>query len=484
MSNASHPKGVLHVISVQTWEFFSYYGMRALLILYLTQKLLFTDQHAYALYGAYTSLVYVTPILGGIIADRYLGNYWSVVIGALLMVAGHTVLAIPSTDNTTLYGALALIIVGYGFFKTNSSCLLGELYKNHESMRDSGFSLSYVGSNIGAFIAPIATGYFAKVYGWHAGFGIAGIGMLLGLVVFLSGKKAFKDVASINTAAMKSSTAGLPNTLILVLGVVVSVAFFAVMLAHLWAGYVLTIVGLAALCMMVKIYTRCDSEGRKNMWAIVLFMAFGTLFWAFDQQGGSSINLFIERLVNKHLFSWAIPASFYQSINPFAVIVGGVIVAWAWKLLARFNVKPKTLSKLGTGFLFLTVGFLLINISSKLAMQTGHTSMLWVTVGLGFIGVAELFIDPVALAAITRLNPANSTGTLAGIYMLVSGSIANYVAAWIASASSVATEHGQVVSLTEAAASYHDVFQTIFLIALAGFILSVVLNIFTRKTLP
>ncbi|CAH0536530.1 peptide MFS transporter [Vibrio marisflavi] len=484
MSNSSHPKGVFHVISVQTWEFFSYYGMRALLILYLTQKLLFTDQHAYALYGAYTSLVYVTPILGGIIADRYLGNFWSVVIGALLMVAGHTVLAIPSTDNTTLYSALALIIVGYGFFKTNSSCLLGELYKNHDSMRESGFSLSYVGSNVGAFIAPIATGYFAQQYGWHAGFGIAGIGMLLGLLVFLSGRGAFKEVAGINKEVMTSSTAGLPNSIVLLLGVAAGVAFFAVMLANLWAGYVLTVVGIAALFMMIKIYKRSDSEGHKNMWAIVLFMAFGTLFWAFDQQGGSSINLFIERIVNKHLFSWTIPASFYQSINPFAVIVGGVFVAWAWKLLARFNIKPKTLSKLGTGFLFLTAGFLLINISSRLAMQTGHTSMLWVTIGLGLIGVAELFIDPVALAAITRLNPANSTGTLAGIYMLASGSIANYLAAWIASASSVETAHGQVLSLTEAAAKYHEVFQTIFMIALAGFVLSIVLNFCTRKTLP
>ncbi|MGF1742346.1 oligopeptide:H+ symporter [Vibrio profundum] len=484
MSNVSHPKGVLYVISVQTWEYFSYYGMRALLILYLTKQLLFSDAHAYALYGAYTSLVYVTPIIGGFIADRYLGNFWSVAIGSLLMVAGHTVLSFPTSGHTTLYTALALIIVGYGFFKTNSSCLLGELYHDRESIRDSGFSLSYVGGNVGAFLAPLATGYFAQTYGWHVGFGIAGVGMFAGLLIFLSGRSAFKDVAGINKQALSAKTVGISNGTLLLAGVVLSVAFFAVILAHLWAGYVLTVVGIVSLYLMGRIYARCDSQGRKNLWAIVLFMVFGALFWAFDQQGGSSINLFIERNVNKDLFGFDIPTSFYQSINPFAVIVGGVMVAWAWKILARFNIQPKTLSKLGIGFLFLTAGFLLINIAAKLAMHTGHTSMLWVTIGLGLIGLAELFIDPVALAAITRLNPANSTGTLAGIYMLVSGSIANFVAAWIATATAVTTENGKVLSLTEAASGYHHVFQMIFMIALSGFVCSIMLKMFTKKLLP
>ncbi|EAS66796.1 di-/tripeptide transporter [Photobacterium angustum S14] len=484
MSNISHPRGLFYVISVQAWEYFSYYGMRALLILYLTKQLLFSDAHAYALYGAYTSLVYVTPIIGGYIADRYLGNFWSVAIGALLMVAGHTVLSFPTSGHSTLYIALALIIVGYGFFKTNSSCLLGELYHDRESIRDSGFSLSYVGANLGAFLAPIATGYFAETYGWHIGFGIAGLGMFAGLLVFLSGRNAFKDVAGLKKEALSAKTAGISNSMLLFFGVVLSVGFFAVILAQLWAGFVLIVIGIVSLFLMGRIYTRCDVQGKKNIWAIVLFMMFGTLFWAFDQQGGSSITLFIERNVNKDLFGFNIPTSFYQSINPFAVIFGGALVAWAWKLLARFNIQPKTLSKLGIGFLFLTSGFLLINIASKLAMHSGHTSMLWVTIGLGLIGLAEMFIDPVALAAITRLNPANSTGTLAGIYMLVSGSIANFVAAWIATATAVTTEDGKVQSLTQAASSYHDVFHTIFLIALSAFICLIILKMFTKKLLP
>ncbi|WP_108651994.1 peptide MFS transporter [Dongshaea marina] len=483
MHNQSQPRGMVYVVGVQAWEYFSYYGMRALLILYLTQKLLFTDQHAYALYGAYTSLVYVTPIIGGYIADRILGSYWSVIIGALFMVAGHTVLSIPTSDNLTLYTALALIIVGYGFFKTNSSCLLGELYKKNESARESGFSLSYIGGNIGAFVAPLACGYAAQTYGWHYGFGIAGIGMLLGLILFLTGRKHFQDVEKIRIDVIRAKTLGIPNGPLLVVGILLSVAFFSVILAHLWAGYMLAIVGAISLFLLAQIYIKCGEVGRKNLWAIIIFMLFGTLFWAFDQQGGSSINLFIERNVNKELFGWTIPASFYQSINPFAVIIGGALVAWIWRFLAGLGFTPKTLSKLGTGLFLLTLGFFLINTSSQLAMSTGHTSMLWVTVGLGLIGVAELFVDPVALAAITRLNPANATGTLAGIYMLLSGAVANYLAAWIATAASTETVHGKAISLTDAAQNYHHVFQSIFLIALTGFVISIVVNFLTRNKL-
>lgn len=197
MNTIKQPKGLFHIIAIQMWEFFSYYGMRSLLILFLTEKLLMTDNHAYALYGAYTSLVYVTPIIGGYLADKYLGNYWSVILGSLLMIAGHFVLSIPSGDHSTLYLALSLIICGYGFFKTNSSCLLGELYqtKEQERGREAGFSVSYIGGNIGSMIAPILCGFTAMKWGWHVGFSLAGIGMLVGLGVFITGRKHFMHVS-------------------------------------------------------------------------------------------------------------------------------------------------------------------------------------------------------------------------------------------------------------------------------------------------
>ena len=217
MQITSQPKGLFHLIAIQMWEYFSYYGMRSLLILFLTQKLLMSDEHAYALYGAYTSLVYVTPILGGYLADRYLGNYWSVVIGALLMVAGHAVLSIPSDDHITLYSALTLIICGYGFFKTNSSCLLGELYKGHESARDSGFSISYIGGNIGAALAPMLCGYAASRWGWHIGFGLAGIGMFLGLIIFSFGRHNFAHVQKVNKEALTRKTAGISHWLLILI---------------------------------------------------------------------------------------------------------------------------------------------------------------------------------------------------------------------------------------------------------------------------
>nr|WP_305461678.1 oligopeptide:H+ symporter [Photobacterium leiognathi] len=287
MQLSSQPKGLFHLIAIQMWEFFSYYGMRSLLILFLTQKLLMSDEHAYALYGAYTSLVYVTPILGGYLADRYLGNYWSVVIGALLMVAGHVVLSIPSNDHMTLYTALALIICGYGFFKTNSSCLLGELYKGHESARESGFSISYIGGNIGSALAPIFCGYAASRWGWHVGFALAGIGMLVGLVIFSTGRKNFAQVQKANKVALTRKTAGVSHWLLIIVGVIAAAVGLVFVLKDLLAGYILAVILAFSALQMLRLYRKSDAEDRKKLHSIMYFMIFGTVFWAFDQQGGS-----------------------------------------------------------------------------------------------------------------------------------------------------------------------------------------------------
>ncbi|ELV7517515.1 MFS transporter [Photobacterium damselae] len=482
MRLASQPKGLFHLIAIQMWEFFSYYGMRSLLILFLTQKLLMTDHHAYALYGAYTSLVYVTPIIGGYLADRYFGNYWSVVIGALLMVAGHAVLSIPSVGNISMYIALSLIICGYGFFKTNSSCLLGELYtKEHEKSRESGFSISYIGGNVGSALAPIFCGYAAMKWGWHVGFALAGIGMLIGLIIFSTGRRNFTHVKKCNKDALIQKSAGVPHWLIIIVLLALTAFGLVFVLKDLLAGYILAVICAVSFYQIVALYRRSSPSDRSKLNSILYFMIFGTVFWAFDQQGGSSISLFIERNINTDIFGFHIPTAFFQSVNPVAVIVGGGAVAWLWKVLASKSISVRTLTKLNMGLLLLTAGFTLITISSKLAMNTGHTTFLWLFIGLFLIGVAELFIDPVALAAITRLNPQGATSTLAGIYMLMGGSVANYIAANIAEFTASNTPvNADATDLIASAAQYHHVFQSILFVTVAVLVLGLLVDFKNR----
>lgn len=474
------PTGVWYLIALSMWEYFSYYGMRALLILYLSYSLLFSDQHSFALYGAYTSLVYVTPLLGGIIADRYLGYRISVVCGALLMVLGHVFL-FATSSTMFLYFALALIVCGYGLFKSNISCVLGRLYKSSDPRRESGFALMYVGGNIGALISPILCAYVAHVYGWHYGFGLAGLGMTFGLVIFYFGRHHFahleKPASRLFNSKGNISFSGIGIISILSL---IAAVFFSVILMEQWAGWLLMLAAIATTYLMVKLFLRCDKKQRKALIIIIIIMLFCLVFWAFDQQGGSSISLFVKRNVIREFLGVFIPAADFQSVNSVAVLVGGIFVAWFWRYLQHRNIRLMALLKIAIGMIILTGGFFFINLSARLAMVTGHVDMLAVIVSFLMIGFAELFIDPIALAEITRLNPANSVGFLAGAYMLVSGSFANYLAAKIAALTSVKEKGQHSVNLIDAAKHYHATFHMILQVSFYTTVLLIIVVIVTK----
>ena len=458
------PPALYYAIAVYMWEYFSYYGMRSLLVLYLTQSLMFTDDHAYALYGAYTALVYVTPIIGGMIADRFLGYYWASLIGAAAMVAGHLTLGLSQAG---LYLGLGFIICGYGLFKTNIACLLGMSYERYDKRRDSGFALMYVGGNIGAFLAPLLCAWAAQEFGWHYGFLIAAIGMSIGLLIFLSGRHHFSRGNNPQWIPLRdkgfSSAQVFPRVTALIL---LGMGFFALALYFLFAGWLLAICGGFTLIIMIRLFLKVNKEEKKSLLAICLFMVFGLVFWAFDQQGGSSITLFIERNVTRSIFDWTIPAASFQSINPFAILIGGFAVSFMWKFLARMGISPRALTKIAFGMVLLTASFFLIMQGAYLAAATnGHASMGWVIAGLFLMGVAELFVDPVALAEITRLNPAGSVGFLAGVYMLVTGATANYLAAVISSFTSLKPGQNAAAHLTASAGKYYSVFSEITIVA-------------------
>ena len=431
MKTPSQPRAIYYIVAIQIWEYFSFYGMRALLILYLTHQLGFNDSHAIDLFSAYASLVYVTPILGGWLADRLLGNRIAVISGALLMTLGHIVLGVESDSTWSLYLALGIIICGYGLFKSNISCLLGEMYAPDDNRRDGGFSLLYAAGNIGSIAAPIACGLAAQWYGWHVGFALAGIGMFIGLIVFLSGQRHFRHTQGMNKPALKAVKFVLPTWGWLALALCIAPLFFTLLLQNDGSGYLLAIVCAAAAVIVVRIMLRFPAQ-RRALWQIILLMLTGTLFWVLAQQGGSSISLFIDHFVNRHWLSFDVPTALFQSVNAVAVMAAGVVLAWLARPESSVSSALRVWLKFAFGLVLMGAGFMLLALNAHGAQLHGQASMGMMVAGLALMGFAELFIDPVAMAQITRLNLPGVTGVLTGIYMLATGSVANWLAGVVA----------------------------------------------------
>lgn len=431
MKTPSQPRAIYYIVAIQIWEYFSFYGMRALLILYLTHQLGFNDSHAIDLFSAYASLVYVTPILGGWLADRLLGNRTAVIAGALLMTLGHIVLGVESDSTWSLYLALAIIICGYGLFKSNISCLLGEMYEPDDHRRDGGFSLLYAAGNIGSIAAPIACGLAAQWYGWHVGFALAGIGMFIGLIVFLSGHRHFRHTQGVNQLALRAVKFVLPTWGWLVLMLCAAPLFFTLLLQNDWSGYLLALVCAFATVIVARIMLRFP-EHRRALWQIILLMLTGTLFWVLAQQGGSSISLFIDHFVNRHWLSVEVPTALFQSVNAVAVMTAGVVLAWLARPESSISSALRVWLKFAFGLVLMGAGFMLLALNAHGAQLHGQASMGMMVAGLALMGFAELFIDPVAMAQITRLNLPGVTGVLTGIYMLATGSVANWLAGVVA----------------------------------------------------
>ena len=365
---------------------------------------------------------------GGWLADRLLGNRTAVIAGALLMTLGHVVLGIDTNSTFSLYLALAIIICGYGLFKSNISCLLGELYDENDHRRDGGFSLLYAAGNIGSIAAPIACGLAAQWYGWHVGFALAGGGMFIGLLIFLSGHRHFQSTRSMDKKALTSVKFALPVWSWLVVMLCLAPVFFTLLLENDWSGYLLAIVCLIAAQIIARMMIKFP-EHRRALWQIVLLMFVGTLFWVLAQQGGSTISLFIDRFVNRQAFNIEVPTALFQSVNAIAVMLAGVVLAWLASPESRGNSALRVWLKFAFGLLLMACGFMLLAFDARHAAAGGQASMGVMISGLALMGFAELFIDPVAIAQITRLK---MSGVLTGIYMLATGAVANWLAGVVA----------------------------------------------------
>lgn len=379
----SHPRGIYILFFTEMWERFSYYGMRAILILYLVKYFNYSDAFAGSVYGAYTGLVYLTPILGGYIADKFIGFKNAIFLGGILMMFGHISLAISSIEF--FYLGLLLIILGNGFFKPNISTYLGTLYKDKPELKDSGFTIFYMGINLGGMFGPLLCGYLGEVHGWHYGFGLAGVGMLAGLIVFKLG---------LPTLAAEE-----------VKGVLVS-----------------------------EIENKGNSElltptEKLRIMVILILSIFTMFFWFAFEQAGSSMNLFADRYMDRNLFGKEIPASLFQSVNAFLILVFAPLFARLWTELDEKKKEPNTPLKFSLAFVLLGIGFLFLVFGSRGIEESSliKTSMVWLIMAILFHTLGELCISPVGLSMVSKLSPPRFGGLLMGVWFL-SNAISHYVA--------------------------------------------------------
>ena len=538
-----HPRGLVILFFTEMWERFSYYGMRGLLILYLTQHFLFSDERSNVIYGAYTALVYVMTIIGGTLADRYLGSRKAVTFGAILLVLGHCGMAfegsgsrqimeyngaqyqlaldgrggdanqivlsplgqstisfnegatlmlvtdpaavglpasIPvaafTTRNETetfylniMYLSLGLIIAGVGFLKANISTIVGALYGFGDTRRDSGFTIFYMGINLGAFLSSVLCGTLGIVYGWKYGFGLAGIGMVFGLTIFLKyqhwleGKAEPPDMVRLQQKVAGPLTV---EMMCYLTGIgIIAFSMLLVMNAHLVNEAYVGFLGLIIFAVLIGYsFTNCHGDERDRMLAAIYFILAQIPFWALFEQAGSSLNLFTDRLVDRTMLGWSVPSPVFQALNALFIVIFAPIMAWMWVALARKNLNPSAPVKFALGVFMAGLGFLALVAGIKLS-GSGLTAVYFIFLIYWVHTIGELMVSPVGLSAVTKLAPVKAVGMTMGAWFLYSG-LANYLSGIIAATTGAETIGGQLADTAAAKATYIDVYSGVGYIAM------------------
>ena len=478
-----HPRGLVVLFFAEMWERFSFYGMRALLIFYLTEHFLFDDAMSAGIYATYGSLVYLMPVIGGMVADRYLGFRKAVTLGAVLLCIGHFGMAFEgeparrAADGAVLrdglglqvfHLSLAFIIMGVGFLKSSISNMVGALYGPQDNRRDGGFTLFYMGINLGAVVAGLVCGYLGQTYGWRYGFGLAGVGMLAGLATFLGGRRLLLGVGEPPAGADlgRKLAAGVNREWALYLAALLGVAVaWQFMQHHRLVGLLLLGAGAAVVIGVVWFsLARCTLVERGRMLVLLTLTAFSVVFWALFEQAGSSMNLFANRNLDLEVAGLEVRSSQFQSLNPLFIILLAPLFAMLWPLLARRGWEPSTPAKFGLGIVQVGLGFGVLVYGASLAGEDKLVAAGWLALAYLLHTTGELCLSPVGLSMVTKLSVARVAGLMMGVWFL-SSSASHYVAGWIAAGASVDTSDGldRAVSL----AIYADTFAYLALVAVA-----------------
>ena len=440
-----HPRGLLTLFSTEFFERFSYYGMRALLILYMTAATLdgglgFSAEKAGAIYGLYGAGVYLLALPGGWIADKIIGQRRAVLIGGIIIALGHFSLALDNVP--TFYAGLVLIVIGTGFLKPNISTMVGELYPAGDARRDAGFSIFYMGINMGAFAAPIVCSALAASAGWHIGFAAAGVGMVLGLIQYVLGGHNLGQAGLYPDKGDDAIRRG--HVRALMYGVATVIAIVAIILALRAAGSLnisitgaaditgVLIVSLAILYFGYMFFAGgLDAVERKRVTAIFVLFIFSALFWSGFEQAGSSLNLMAERRTDLEVFGWSMPAGFLQSVNALFIIIFAPVFAWLWISLARRDSEPSSPAKFTLGLIFLGLGFAVMIIAAQRSEGGVLVSPMYLVLTYLLHTFGELCLSPVGLSTVTKLAPHRIVGQMMGVWFM-SISLGNLMAGRVA----------------------------------------------------
>ncbi|MBS3961313.1 MAG: oligopeptide:H+ symporter [Sandarakinorhabdus sp.] len=436
-----HPRGLFVLFFAEMWERFSYYGMRALLIFYLVQHWMFSDSEASVIYGAYTALVYITPVIGGYLADRYLGQRKAVLYGAVLLTFGHFLMAFEGDGGQAdpalniFWLALSFIIVGSGFLKANISVIVGQLYARTDLRRDPAYTIFYMGINLGAAAGALGAGYLGQTYGWAYGFGAAGVGMLLGLLVFVIGKPWLEGRGEpADPAKLARRVAGVPFEWVLYgLGFVAVGIAWVMVQSQALVGALLGAAG--AILVAYVLYTavvKLPPRDRDRILAAIFLILGSILFWALFEQAGSSLNLFTDRSVDRNILGWEVPASMFQSINAIYIVLLAPFFAMLWLGLAKRRLEPSAPAKFGLGLLQLGLGFLVL-VWGATASAGGLTPVIFIFLIYLLHTTGELCLSPVGLSAMNRLAPAHMASLIMGTWFFAAAA-GNFAAGLIAAA--------------------------------------------------
>lgn len=482
-----HPKGLFYLFFAELWERFSFYGMRALLTLYMVnvifEALMERDFAAAAVYSSYGSLVYASTVIGGRLSDSILGMRSSIFLGGILMAVGHFVLAIE--NNLAFFLALAFIVVGNGFFKPNISTFVGTLYEDGDPKKDSGFTIFYMGINIGGFVAPLLCGWLGATYGWHYGFGLAGIGMLTGLLVFWHGIRTnvFGDRGHAPVKAESESKKVSPKLIVYILSIVA-----VPVIAWLLSSYkpigaeggffgdqnivnvIFKLIGIAVLVYLGYIMYQATSDERKKLFVAVFITLFMTVFWGFHELSGSVITLFAARNVNLVL----VDAAQTNALNSMYIILLSIPISLMWTYLTKKKLNPRTPYKFAMGLAFAGISFYILALSSGSADSSGMVPFSYLMIMYFLISVGELFMSPVGLSKITDLSPKRIVAFMMGVWFL-SSAFAFQIVGFIGKKLAIESTDKEVGGL-ETLGIYTDGFELIAYYALGAAVIVLVLS--------
>lgn len=481
----SQPKALYVLFFAELWERFSFYGMKALLILYMTKQLMFDNDFSYGTYGAYGALLYASNILGGYLSDNFLGNRRSIYFGCAFIIAGHLMLSLPFGVDSFYYG-LALLVVGTGFFKPNVSSFLGQFYEQNDPRRDNGFSIFYMGINIGGFFAPILCGAVAETYGWHWGFSVAAFGMVLGALVFYGGSKHFGDIGNppYQDVVDQPILFGLSLSKLIFIGSVFFVPLVVVLIKNqeYMSGF-LSITAIIVFILISILALKSSVEERKCIFTLLMMFFFVTLFFSIWEQVGGSLLLFTEQHVDRMIGGFKAPASWSQSVNPFIIVMVTPLLNVLFLSLEKRNITILTPVKFIIGFLTSALGFYLFLYGIHTS-QDAVVGLEWLVLGIAGFTVGELLISPVGLSMVSKLSPKRFSSLLMGVFFMALG-MASFLSQKIAQLHTAPENVDRAKTAAEMLSDFESIFTFVMQLALGSAFMMLLLtpfvyNVFKR----